>query len=645
MNSIDLSTLVALWGDKNTDEVYIGIRLPYGATANQLVDMLQQFSRYGKVRAVALVHADELSVNKEWYNNLTIDSSLIVFNATQYQLLNIFDIIFCPESNVSLYSEIPPSVIKIGLPHGVDIPLQQTVETYGGGFCFDYILSAVQQEVLPKDIFFDKFPAVLRNHSMPFVCEIPFGFPKLDTFIKRVQESRGEKRAIIYHLSYLAIEEPWIDQIIKPTLISLLTNFPQYDVIFRPFHLDRNSTLVNEAIAAGQEFDNFIYSDADSYVDEYARGNVMVCHRAYKLHLYGLATGGMSVICTPERVSSTTFNKDQFLECSLLKLPRVVAAQIDKNQSISLSDIVNRCKKAGIYNPNDSIRFLMNNLKSIIENKQQPNWRMFALSNAQSVDICRYTIINLLTLKPGNIFFIAFIEQYPKWKFARLLAADSYSRAYQLHFYLYRQCLQLFFEFVNDGELTLYEKKSANKWWKATGANTLSFIQKESISLNKELTKAECWLSREYGDTSVKNIADDAGLFCLSSNSWEALTGSVILYGAGEVAQNFLTKNLGSPLFNIEAIVDSNPKLNGTFLEGIPVYSLDNYDSKLSPNSIIICSHAFVGEIYHRIESTFQSRVKIFAICPDSALRDLITLTINHCSQECSDIKTDLKEV
>lgn len=632
MNMIERSTL---WrgGAKQygpTPVKYlVGIRIGYSAIANQLLELMRQLLSHPQVQVIALVTEAEYIQQTDWYHGEFTDLPLFVYSSADSELLSKFDFFFCPESNSELYFDLPQNVLKVGCPHGVDIPLAQTVNTYGGGYCFDYILSAIYQEKGPSNQFFSSFPVQWRNHNRPYVCEIPFGFPKLDAFIKQVQQSKHKKRAIIYHLSYLAIEQTWVYQLILPVLECLLTNYPDYDVVFRPHHLDRQSSWVQDAVEFGKRYPNFVYSESDSYIEEYARGALMLCHRSYKLHLFSLATAAPSVVCIPDNITTIPVKNVQFIECQFSNLTGVINAELIRTENSHETNALNLCEQAGIYYPGQAVNHLISQFDNMLADRPQPEWNYFPLNTA-AVDARQEVLLNLLSIRPANMTFLAMMAQKPHWLLASLLAADSYSRSTSLQFYYFRIGLNIFQQLVSSKVLPVAMVKICNFWWLQRGKSMLKFIEGNLIANGETLTKPECWLQSYLHEQSSAVDVVAPALFELTSQSWLAVDGPVTIYGAGEISKQFIDNNVKSAAIEVEAIVDSNPSKWGTDIKGFTVVSAKELSSDVK--QIVIGSHAFVPQIFHQLRSSVNRDIKIFAICPDRVLQALINQVLMNRS-------------
>lgn len=606
------------------NKVLIGIYIPEKSIKNQLIDLYE--------RLLSINEADTFIVTTQHIQeklNIDFISKHKVKHLDDSNLF--FDILIAPESNDQSVDKNLRSSLRIGLPHGLDIPLEKTIKTYGGGFEFDYILSAIEQIKKPKNAYYNDFPLQLRSHQHNSIVEIPFGQPKLDAFIDAVEANQGNKRAIIYHLSYLEIEHDWVASLIKPTLFSLLKSFPDHDIIFRPHHLDRKSTLLNDIVTEAREYVNFIYSIADSYIEDYSRGEVMVCHRAYSQHLFGYATGNMSIICKPDDLTETlSINPVQFLDSSLKHLTSVIKKVIEKNQPFSRQKIIENCRSEGIHNPGESINYLVNHLENITQNRPPLEWTSYSL-NTEKEPLIPFLCLNILSARTANMAFQALCAKFPNWPLGYLLAADSYSRAVSLHDYYYKICLNIFYKLITSDYNLDYDIQAAiDIWWQDKGESVLAYVLKESAKTTTELPESIRWLSSSFTPPpkNSTNQPTKEKLFNIKKLTFSKPENPIIMYGSGVTCKQYLADAPEVIKSSILGISDSNPSKFNQDIEGIKISSFESLRKKGLTQDVIITSHAYVDEIYHQLKEAPE--LNIYAIAPDDISFTLVSLTLKY---------------
>ena len=112
--------------------IKVGILIHKSPVSNQLILILEKLGSYQGIEALAIAEKYEYERNKAWYKKELNNFGLEVFNKISCNKLSFFNLFILPESNQDDYGYLPASVIKVGLPHGVDIPLKKTITTYGG---------------------------------------------------------------------------------------------------------------------------------------------------------------------------------------------------------------------------------------------------------------------------------------------------------------------------------------------------------------------------------------------------------------------------------------------------------------------------------------------------------------------------------
>lgn len=580
----------------------IGIRLCFSAAANQALELLSQLQHFPEVQACALVTQTEYQQAPDWYAKHFIDLPLVVFCAAESALVD-FDCFICPESNYWLYSELPTGIIRIGLPHGADIPLEKTVEIYGGGYCFDYVLAPVKRPPLDEQRFVNYFHSPLRNHHAEFICEIPFGVPKLDALIRAVEAHRHQPRSIIYHLSLLSLEPEWVSQLLLPTLQTLLEQFPSTRVVFRPHHLDRQHPLILKAKAFGNCFGHFYFSDSDSYISDYACGAVMICHREYQNHLFPMSAGKPMLRVSPEGMSATGYGHG--LEVSLRDLVSKVADALN-NQMNSGSNVTQ------VYNPGHAVSSFVTRLPAILSHQPMADCRYYPLEAPLGDVGVPLTVLDIvLALLKGqiaNLFFVALAERFPNWQLAQLMEVESFCRPTALATYY----LPIAEQRLQGKVLPVSGDKSLfSAWW---------HYRHELFSI-------------PLPDTVAAVPTDVLTLFSLSQLKFVEPENGLVLYGSGIVAQRVIDA-LGKQVGMINAIVDSHPSRWGEKLAGHQILAPEH--ALADASQIVICSNSSVKEIMTQLfdSSYISETVDILAVCPDAPTAILLAGVIDEAESE-----------
>ena len=606
-----------IWRSLKERKYIIGCNLYYNAIANQLIQLVLDMNTYGSVDCVAIVHESDFKDNSAWYMKECCDITLVIYKDTECEMLSLLDIIILGESNYDVFARFPRSVVKVGCQHGIDVDIRKTIDVYGGGFCFDYILGIRRHIDLPNRSFVNKFPECMRFHMHSFVCEIPFGLPKLDAFFNSVTNCKKQD-AIIYHLSYLAIEKSWVIDSVFMTLKKLLNNFPDYTIVFRPYHLDRDHEVILKCIEYGSAFDNFLYSDSDNYISDYARGALMLTHREYSIHLFELATGRPTLLYLPESECGGKTNKELHYICHGDNLLPVINELLLNNKFQSVEKRNEICQLAGVYNAGNSVGYFVENIEYIITGKPHPDWIYYDLTFSDKIDLQVFIGLHVLSCRSANIFFVALSSYNSNYQQAFLFAADSYSRVTQLKFYYYRHALKFFYQLVTSECLSLELSEKASGWWLNKGRGILEFIQIEMIDNHCLLSESELWLKNIY-DQKIGHIKphkfNELQIINISTFNHEYSRRHVILFGAGQFALDFIEWNLKKERVVIVGIVDSDSRKQGSNFSEFRVGS--PHDLNDVSVDVLICSQAYLPEIYCDLVDEYKFKNDIFTVSGD----------------------------
>lgn len=608
---------IDIWNHFNGSKYIVGFNLFFNAIANQSIQFLRELNTYNTIDCVAIVHELDFKENYVWYMKECCEITLVIYKDTEFERLSLLDVIILGESNYDLFSRFPSSVVKVGCQHGIDIDIKKTIDVYGGGFCFDYILGIRHNVESPSNSYMNKFPECMRFHKHPFVCEIPFGLPKLDAFFNAVTYCKKQD-AIIYHLSYLAIEKSWVVDSILPTLKKLLNNFSDYKIIFRPYHLDRGHEVILRCIELGSGFDNFLYSDSDNYISDYSRGVLMLTHREYSIHLFELATGRPTLLHLPESECSDINDRERHYVCHENNLIATINKLISTNEVQSVEKRAGVCQSVGVHNAGNSVGYFVENIEYILTGKPHPDWNYYNITFSEKIDLRVFIGLHVLSCRPANIFFIALSSCGMNYKQALLFAADSYSRVTQLKFYYYRHALKFFYQFVIDECLSLELSDKAIDWWLSKGRGILEFIQNEMIDNHDSLNDSESWLKNTYDKNLIvtkSNMSKDLKVVNLATLKPIYSIRNVILFGAGQFAVDFIEWNLEEKRVVIVGIVDSDPQKQGSFFLGKKVGA--PHDLNNASADVLICSQAYLPEIYCDLVDKYKFKNDIFTFSGD----------------------------
>lgn len=190
---------------------------------------------------------------------------------------------------------LPPGSVRLLQPHGTDISFDYSVEFYGAGLLFDFLLSpSFSPEVFRPD-FKERYegllPLCLADHSGPALHAIEAGSFKLDVFARRCRQSTPSD--IIYNLSAWSLEHIAVKRELTALLQEILERHPHRRLVFRCFPGDEGTVRPHIAPLLGHP--RFFWSTAPNYLDDYAAGVVLIHHRGSTAEIFSVASGRPSI--------------------------------------------------------------------------------------------------------------------------------------------------------------------------------------------------------------------------------------------------------------------------------------------------------------------------------------------------------------
>ncbi|WP_113907275.1 hypothetical protein [Aliidiomarina celeris] len=572
---------LAQWMKQQPAIPKLGFLLFPSAVSNQLTDFVADCYTY----AAGHVSSCVVYANMDLAEVLTqladipvtiVSLSLLQQHSAVHQCCGL-DMLFIQESYFAPELKLPKSLLKVGLPHGTDIPIKKTLTTYGGLLEFDYVLATSAYPAMDDQAFYHDYPLPLRNHQRPFCCVIPFGMPKFDRFLRQCRLV-GEPDSIIFHLSNLRIESPDVISLSSQLIPLILQAFPHYNVILRPYPADLTHPDIEALIKIGQGFSNFKVSDSPSYINDYARGAVMLCFRDYSEHLFAQATG------------RPVLNLNEEPERLLAKIEHTLS-----NKGTSRTG-------PHVFNPGNAVNYLLSQLDYMLSAKTHPDWQYFQLSMTDSeTEVASLIQRHLRGRSPFHKLALAALVKFPE-QFSYVLAAVvSLSRAPLL---------------ANQRLAQLYWKKAVE-----IVANWLEVrpIDEQQLTLlagylghaNKACQHYLCFpeqCSEAYRAFSLrlaivlKTVKPQAvtvisSTFRHAQDETKTLSGGVVqLYGAGELGRRYGLNTRFKKDFEIVNWVDQSENMQGKTVEGITISAPCTLIQFNAP--VLVCSVAYAEEIY-----------------------------------------------
>ncbi|MBU0484993.1 MAG: hypothetical protein KKB30_10825 [Proteobacteria bacterium] len=373
---INLSNL--LESNKN-NKPWVGVWWEYLVFGSQLTLFAKRFCSHDSYNYLGII--SESCLNKGTRSSVKdflFGNYLLIPNEEYKSLLNFLNAVFIGES-LHVRTYFPKGVIRIGQPHGLDIPLDHACITYGGGRIFDYILTPIKERKKSQRHYRGIFPRALIEHNSINICAIPAGYAKLDEFFQ-VSRDKKIKDKIVYHISLWGVEHDTVRNNIGETLQCLLVNFPDHETLFRPDPTDHDNEKLLKQISQLNNYSNFRVSTSSSYIEDYADAKLLITHREKTGHLFAYATGRPILLyhkkdksnlrnITRTGLGYVVYNKDQLIHKveELLHKPKAEEQRIRKTMQKT------------IHNPGSAVDYVLSNMDIILHRKKLSSWESYPL--------------------------------------------------------------------------------------------------------------------------------------------------------------------------------------------------------------------------------------------------------------------------
>jgi len=272
-------------------------------------------------------------------------------------------------------SGFPRGVRRILQPHGIDIPLHNSIVGYGAGIVFDFVLCPslnpqLQSNLSPPD-YKGLYPPDIVEHSSATVTGIPAGYPKLDKFLRAAKNHAGEATKIVYHLSSWWLETSYVRSHAARILGSLLERFPERTVVFRPMPKNIHEPEIVAIIDEFRHHPRFQLSSSESYVEDYLEAAILIHHRSSSADIFAMATGRPVLLVRPpdaplvDNPYGTVVRNAEDVVDETRRLLATASSFREANLS----------KQATILaNPGSSIEYVLNCIQDIAEGKSHDDW-------------------------------------------------------------------------------------------------------------------------------------------------------------------------------------------------------------------------------------------------------------------------------
>lgn len=630
--------------------------MPYDMHLRDLAYELSEFSEL----SVTIIVEKEILVEHKCFFEINWDElnsngrRVMICDSRQFETFKELDIVFLSEVITWKQIAFPINVVKIGCPHGIDMSNYETLYLYSGCMRFDYILNARVKPEQKSSSYLNLYPTELIEHKFPFVGEIPFGSPKLDRFLKAVDNCNEKNTAIIYHLSSFSLE-PCINEI-ENTLGLLLDNFKSYKIIFRPYPRNLDHPLISKCIDKYSSRDNFILSVSNTYIDDYARAALMVVHRPYRDHLFTWATGNKVIRFEPEGRDDGFTNVLHNSSDLIIEISNILNSSLCTTSAQRRS----RCEEFGIYNPGHSVKYLVENIDNIILGKKIPTWKYFDLHDENGTSI-QESIVNSqassgsfnslaerLVLKFPNekIFVFNLIESYLRhieelnsrsvdmtiFESHNFVAAEIFYKLRTMRHFIVGSFFKLYFSPVFVSKASVNGEDNAdvltNELLVRCGEQFFFDFFNALLKYDEPMLFRDIMIWEKFKsnvDSPLKIKFDrkidfyKKQMVCDVDIKETVYSGDVYIYCAGETGLAFLWYNLyENGGFNIVGLVDGSSKLHGVNLNGYNVLSPNELlHSIKATDKIIIATDSYLNEIYNYLRTELKLKNQVLYLNTD----------------------------
>lgn len=617
----------------NENKKVLATSFCFSAVCNQMTYIAEKVESASRYQHIALIW-QPLIVTKEIYNSSDFNNFNYLFipDFTFSHELSFISAIFLPETNAFLSWGLPEETVRIGCPHGIDIPLKDTLYKYGGALQFEYIIQA-KVDNGNEDKVYRYIPELLIEHNAKTISLVPTGIPKLDKLYRLAREKNDRKVCIGYHLSNWEIESEHVRKNIAVTIAAMVQGFPEFDIIIRPFPGDIERPELKAQLEAFADIPRVNISLNSSYVDDYANIDVLVTHRVNTGHNFALATG-RPIITFLENNQTQTVQTDlgyQVNDLNSLIRQLTYCFKSAKMESERIENYANSL----VFNIGHSLDYLMVNIETIINRKTKITWpKLVAKSKKcinnnieQSIESCIKDNIPFIHLA------LAAVDKYPQNALFNYFAAAAYSNPpepnehqyYFLHWYLALKYFKNAITFCRcDDERVL---KSLHKWYCQFYSTYLQGVAKyygdnhhEVSTLINELQEVE--FQHKYlqvlQDIEInhQDMSTMSSAFDVARLLDDIPTGveAIYLYGAGEIAREVIYCLEQLTSLKIIAVFD---KKADKFKDNVMGHTIQHRQKKQRfEYPIIICSIAFSNEIEHELINLSEQRKKIIKLLP-----------------------------
>ncbi len=269
--------------------------------------------------------------------------------------------------------------------------LNNCCSIYDGDFIDYHFVSA------PIDVtVMDEMRSIAKNQPGKFFparmltkrcCVIPGGYPKLDVYsryCRQVSETRHDaNKRLLFAVTGIVNGDKTLPTHGRAIIEALLTNFPEYQIAFRPTPMDRNHPIVLEIIREFAVRNQFRVDMSDDIKHSYATSDLMICDQTNARTTFAYSTLRPYIRCCFEPSQSHT------TETCLGVSARDIESLVENAKSIltstdDFSERILRDRDSRVANCGYSLKYLADNLDCILNGQPHPDWFYYDRSEANA---------------------------------------------------------------------------------------------------------------------------------------------------------------------------------------------------------------------------------------------------------------------
>jgi len=247
--------------------------------------------------------------------------------------------------------------------------------------------------ILPTKAFFDKAKNILLYYQHLLkrdVCLIPSGYFKLDQLKKDLKKTPKQKKAICYAPTILMHDKEFVDSLSLQNgeyiIRTLLNNFKDYDIIFRPHPKTRDYNAGVEyldiILKKFSKHTNFIYDDSKYYIETFSRTKLLISDFSSTPITYAYSTLNPVLSLSSDGFNKhyqKVFNEKQDIREKFglvlnhtKELVKNVKYLLDNRKQYK--NKIKKHRKEQVFNYGKSVDYFVNNFDYILNNKKHPDW-------------------------------------------------------------------------------------------------------------------------------------------------------------------------------------------------------------------------------------------------------------------------------